>query len=151
MLEDDLHNNQNAIGSEPQRGKAMYLRKGRVVLVGVFIFLVLVMSVTAGDISGKWIAPSPYENDVIFVFNVVGATFTGTLSAHPKDAAQIMDGKIKGDKITFYVERMIHQKRTKVRFKGTVIGDQINLTRDTNGALLDMTAKRERPNSSTAI
>jgi hypothetical protein len=124
----------------------MYLKKSSVVFVGIFVFLVLVTSAMAGDISGKWIIPGPNNFTVTLVLKVDGSALTGTLSTRPADALDTKDGKIKGDKISFYVERMTHQKTSKIRFKGTVVGDVINLTRDADGTKTDMTARRERPN-----
>ncbi|MGD0101941.1 MAG: hypothetical protein ABSC60_16500 [Acidobacteriota bacterium] len=125
----------------------MYLKKDSVVFIGIFVFLALIMPAMAGDISGTWIARTPNFN-VTMVFKVEGTTLTGTVRTHPSDEAEIKDGKINGNKISFYIERMKHQKMVKVRFKGTIVGEEINLTRNENGTIGDIIAKRERSNSS---
>ena len=67
---------------------------------------------------------------------------------HPADKTDIKDGKITGDKISFYIERLEHQKTIKIRFKGTIVGDgdgeEINLTRNEKGTLKDLIARRDR-------
>ena len=125
----------------------MYLKKAAMLFVGAFVLLAL-RSATAGDISGTWIAPLPNFN-VTMVFKVDGTILTGTVMTHPSDETEIKDGKIKGDKISFYIERMVHQKKVKIRFKGTIVREEINLTRNENGTLRDMTVKRAPSKSPT--
>lgn len=128
--------------SEKQLGEAMYLKKRFLVFVGIFVFLALIVSAMAEDLSGTWIAKTPRFN-VTMVFEVNGTTLTGTVMTHPADKTEIKEGKIKGDKISFYIERLEHQKKIKVRFKGTMVGDEINLTRDDQGTLSDLIARKE--------
>ncbi len=135
----------------------MCLKKHPLAFVGIFLFLIPIMSAMAEDISGTWIAKTPRFN-VNMVFEVDGATLTGTVMTHPSDKTEIKEGKIKGDKISFYIERLEHQKKIKIRFKGTIIGDEINLTRDDRGTLTDLIARRPgsdagkgRSKSSTSI
>jgi hypothetical protein len=124
----------------------MYLKRNRFVFVGVFVFLVLIMSATAGDISGTWIAETPLFTHTI-VFKVDGTTLTGTMSTRPADETEIKDGKIDGDNISFYIVRMAR----KILWNGVVKGDQIRFTRNENGAITEMIAKRARPNPSNTI
>jgi hypothetical protein len=124
----------------------MYLKKSRIVFVGVFVFLVLLMPATAGDIAGTWIAETPLFTHTI-IFKVDGTTLTGTLSTRPADETEIKDGKIDGDTISFHIIRMAR----KVLWKGIVEGDQIRFTRNENGAVTEMIAKKARPNSSNKI
>ncbi len=126
----------------------MYIKNERAVVCGVFLFLALMISAKAGDISGTWIAPTPAFN-VTFDFKVDGTILTGTVKTHPSDETEIKDGKIKGDKLSFYIERLVHQKKVKVRFKGTIVGEEINLTREENGTVRDFIAKRARSDSSS--
>jgi hypothetical protein len=127
---------------EKQRGEAMYHKKCSLVFVCIFLFLVLIMSAMAEDISGTWIAKTPRFN-VTIVFKVDGTALTGTVMTHPSDKTEIKEGKIKGDKISFYIERLEHQKKIKIRFKGTIVGDEINLTRYEKGTLTDLIAQRK--------
>ena len=127
----------------------MHRKKHTVGFLSVFVFLALITTAMAGDISGKWRVPGPINISVAFVFKVDGTTLTGTLSVRPSEAIEIKGGKIKGNKLSFYVERTMRQKLVKVRFKGTVVGDEIQLTRDVDGTKTDMTAKRESSDSPT--
>jgi hypothetical protein len=124
----------------------MYLKKNRVVFVGVFVFLALTISATAGDISGAWIAETPLFTHTM-VFKVDGTTLTGTVSTRPTDETKIKDGKIDGDNIYFYIIRMSR----KVLWKGVVKGDEIRFTRDEAGSVIEVIAKRARPKPSLQI
>jgi len=120
----------------------MYLKKRFLFFWGIFVFLALIMSAMAEDLSGTWIVKTLRFN-VTMVFEVNGTTLTGTVMTHPADKTEIKEGKIKGDKISFYIERLEHQKKIKIRFKGTIVGNEINLTRDDKGTLTDLIARRE--------
>ena len=128
----------------------MYRKKGRVIFVGVFVLLSLIASATAGDISGTWIARTQVLT-VTMVFKVAGTTLTGTIRTRPADQTEIKDGKIDGDKISFYIMRTQNNKKVKVRFKGIVEGDEIRFTRDADGAVTEIIARRAEPKSSIAI
>jgi len=128
----------------------MYLKKDRVVFVGIVVFLALTMSAMAGDVSGTWIAPTLIFN-VTLVFKVDGTTLTGTVKTHPGDETEIKDGKIDGDKISFYIVRTSNKKKVKVRFKGVVDGNEIRFTRDADGTVSNIVAKRTRSDSSLSI
>jgi hypothetical protein len=128
----------------------MYLRKDRVVFVGVLVFLALIVSATAGDISGTWIAPTR-NLSVTMVFKVDGTALTGTIKTHPADETEIKDGKIKEDKVTFYIVRTVNNKKVKVRFTGIVAGDEIMFTRDADGTITKIIAKKVLPKSSIDI
>ena len=104
----------------------------------------------ASDVSGTWIAPSLLFN-VTLVFKVDGATLTGTVKTHPGDETEIKDGKIDGDKISFYIVRTSNKKKVKVRFKWVVDGNEIRFTRDADGTVTNIIAKRTRSNSSLSI
>jgi hypothetical protein len=121
-----------------------------VVVAGVFLFLALIKSATAGDISGTWIAPASALK-VTMVFKVDGTNLTGTVQTHPADETEIKDGKIDGDKVSFYIVRTSNNKKIKVRFKGVVAGDEIMFTRDADGTVTKIIAKRVLPKSSITI
>jgi hypothetical protein len=128
----------------------MCLKKCSIIFVGVFLFLALTKSATAGDISGTWIAPTPALK-VTMVFKVNGTNLAGTVQTHPADETEIKDGKVDGDKVSFYIVRTSNKKKIKVRFKGVVAGDEIMFTRDADGTVTKIIAKRMLPKSSIAI
>jgi hypothetical protein len=118
----------------------MNLKKERAVSVGVFVFLALIISAEAGDLSGTWIAETPLLT-VTMVFIVEGTTLTGTIKTHATDEVEIQDGKVNGDKVSFYIMRPVNNKKVKVRFKGILDGQEIKFMRD-DGRVTHIIAKR---------
>ena len=101
-------------------------------LLGIFVF-----AATAADISGKWTAEVPGRGGNMqtntFVFKAEGSKLTGTLSGGRGGDAEITDGKIDGDNVSFVVVRTFGDNTIKQAFKGTVSGDTIKFTRTTTG------------------
>ncbi len=128
----------------------MSLSKQGLVFTIVFLFSAMTWCVAAQDLSGTWIAKTPVLT-VTMVFKVDGATLTGTVKTHATDETEIKDGKVKGDNISFYIVRTQNNKKIKVRFKGILDGDEIKFTRDADGAITNIIAKRAHPNSSITI
>ena len=75
-------------------------------------------------IEGKWVGQIPRPNhnyDAEFVFNVNGEKLTGTVKAAEIDNEfEIVDGKVKGDTISFKIGS------TSGTYSGKVVGDEIN-------------------------
>jgi hypothetical protein len=100
----------------------------------------------AADISGKWKAdyttPDGTARTSTFEFMVDGANLTGKLISARGDA-EIKDGKIKGDEVTFTVIRNFNGDDVKINYKGKVSGDSIQFNLqfgDRDG--FEITAKR---------
>lgn len=111
--------------------------KNKTFPIGAAIFLVLLASAWAADISGKWIAEAPGNQGTVEItlnLKVDGTNLTGTLeNPQAPGAIDIKDGKIEGDNVSFYVSRKFGESETKVVWKGTVSGDEIQFTRETAG------------------
>ena len=100
----------------------------------------------AADISGKWKAdytsPDGTARTSNFDFKVDGDKLTGKISS-TRGEAEIKDGKIKGDDVTFYVIRNFNGDDVKISYSGKVSGGNIQFTvqfGDQGG--FEMTAKR---------
>jgi len=108
--------------------------------------LAFVGAAVAADVSGKWTAQVPGRDgqlqDTTFNFKVDGAKLTGTMSG-PRGDAEISDGKVEGDKISFSVVRNFGGNEVKLLYKGTVAGSEIKFTREGGqGPAREFTAKR---------
>ena len=66
--------------------------------------VLLAMTVTAADVSGKWSAQVPGRNgqmrDTTFNLKADGDRLTGTMTG-PQGDVEIKDGKISGDNLSF--------------------------------------------------
>jgi hypothetical protein len=99
---------------------------------------VFVLAVSAADITGKWTAqvpgrggskgPSTMENT--FVFKVEGKKLTGSANMGRGGDAQIENGKVDGDAISFTVANGFGGDSF---YKGKVSGDTIAFTRTMEG------------------
>ena len=91
----------------------------------------------AADATGKWTAQVPGRggNTTEQTFNLKadGAKLTGTLTGGPGGEAQITDGKVSGDDISFVVMRNFGGNDVKIVFKGKVSASEIKFTRTLEG------------------
>ncbi len=109
--------------------------KCRLILMGSAVVLVLVSSLWAADVTGKWVAEVPGRqgtNEVTFDFQVDGTELTGTM-ANPRGESEISEGKINGDDISFVVTSSFGGRDLKILYKGKVSGDAIKFTLEMQG------------------
>src|SRR5262249_25498287 len=101
-------------------------------LVGIFA-----IAAFAADVTGKWTAEVPGRGGNMttntFVLKQDGSKLTGTVDAGRGGPAEITDGKVDGDNISFVVSRTFNDQTFKQSFKGTVSGDSIKFTRTMEG------------------
>jgi hypothetical protein len=101
-------------------------------LVGIFAF-----AATAADVSGKWTAEVPGRGGNMqtntFVLKADGAKLTGTANGGRGGDAEISDGKVDGDNVSFVVVRDFGGNTVKISYKGKVSGDTIKFTRTMEG------------------
>jgi type 1 fimbria pilin len=77
------------------------------------------------NLSGRWAGRVPGGGAKFDLsFRVDGNTFAGTVTNDQLGEAVILDGKIDGDIISFYVPR----NDSKAQWKGRVVGDEIRMT-----------------------
>ena len=108
----------------------------------------------AADVTGKWKseyqAPDGTAVTNEFTFEQKGEALTGTVlsSRAPGVAANIEEGSVKGDAITFTLTRTFDGNQIKLRYTGTVKGDEIPLkvSVDAGGQAFefDIVAKRQK-------
>ena len=70
--------------------------------------------------------------EMTFNFKVDGANLTGTMTS-ARGEAEISEGKINGDEISFVIVRRMGDREMKMQWKGKVSGDEIRLTREFPG------------------
>ena len=109
--------------------------KVKLILIGAAMLLVLLAAAYAADVTGKWIAQMPGRggqgtSETTFIFKVEGAKLTGTMQGAQGDPAEITEGKVEGNNISFVVVRKRNDMEIKMTWKGTVSGDEIKFTRE---------------------
>lgn len=96
-------------------------------LMGAFVAVTL----AAADLTGKWTGQFDFNgNSVPITFNLKsdGAALTGTVSGLPTDNAEIKDGKIDGDSVTFWLMTDYQGNAIKLVYNGKISSDQIDIT-----------------------
>lgn len=117
-------------------------------LFGSLVLLTLILATAwAADVNGKWTAeyqsPDGQTRQSTFTFQVKGEALTGTV-ASARGESNILEGKVKGDEISFEVIRNFGGNDVKFQYKGKATGDEIKFTVTVGEGdrTFDMTAKR---------
>jgi len=126
------------------------------------ILLVAALGLWAADVSGKWTYEQEGRNGtqtVTLDLKADGSNLTGTMTGGmggrggggAAEPAQISEGKIDGDTITFKVVREFNGNQFVISFKGTMQGDSIKLdvTRPGRGGGEPMTTSVTAKRSTT--
>jgi hypothetical protein len=126
----------------------MKLRTGVVLAVVILCGLVCAF---AADVSGKWTAE--FDSQVglqkyTYDLKVDGKNITGTASANIAGTdmtSKIVEGTIDGDKVSFVENLDYNGMELKIEYKGTISGDEMNLSRTVAGQPGEtFTAKRAK-------
>ncbi|HKQ74522.1 MAG TPA: hypothetical protein VJ810_12595 [Blastocatellia bacterium] len=116
--------------------------------------LILIFSLTvcalAADVTGKWTAefstPVGGAQKYTFEFKVEGEKLTG--KAHferlgEKGEADLLEGKIAGDEISFIENLEAGGNTLRITYKGKIVGDEIKFARQVGDfSTVEFTAKR---------
>jgi hypothetical protein len=121
----------------------------------VTILLVVAIGAFAADASGKWTYSMQGRDgtprEVTITLKQDGSKLTGTVpgmgrGGQQAPAAEIQNGKVDGDKVSFEVKREIQGNTMLTKYEGTLAGEELKLkiTREgQNGPQTnEVTAKR---------
>jgi hypothetical protein len=90
----------------------------------------------AADISGNWSGTMQMGDNPIsitYAFKQDGEKVTGTVTTPHGEALPLSDGKLVGDKVTFYVQVDMGGTAAKFSIEGVIKGDEITLTTKAEG------------------
>ena len=99
----------------------------------VTLFLLVSVAALAADVTGRFTAK--FETQVgeqayTYEFVVKGTTLTGTATGSLTGKADISDGKIEGDKISFVENATYMEMPLRFEYTGTIVSDdEIRLSR----------------------
>jgi autotransporter translocation and assembly factor TamB len=115
------------------------------VLAGLILLIVAGLA-SAADVTGKWQGAFAFQDQSVpLTLDLKGAsTVTGTVTGMPSGVAEIKDGKLEGDKLTFYIMIEYQGSPVKLVYKGTVAESEIKFAFGTeDGAFgVEFTAKK---------
>jgi hypothetical protein len=108
----------------------------RILSTTVLLCIIFAGVALASDISGNWSGTMQMGDNPIsltYAFKQDGEKVTGTVTTPQGQAIPLSDGKIAGDKVTFYVQ--VDMGGTPARFssEGVIKGDEITLTTKSEG------------------
>lgn len=85
----------------------------------------------AADVTGKWMSEAPANGKggpQTFTLKQDGSTLTGTVEAGRGGPANVSNGKVDGDKVSFEVTREFNGNSMTTKYSGTVSGSSMTLT-----------------------
>jgi hypothetical protein len=97
--------------------------------MGLLIALAVSPAAQATDVSGTWKGAFDLNGNSIPLslnLKVAGADVTGTVEGLPSGQAEIHEGKIDGDNVTFWINSDYQGTTYKVVYKGKISGDHID-------------------------
>jgi len=109
---------------------------------------ILALVLGAAGASGTWKGSFDFNGTSVpltFNLKVAGDGVTGTVEGLPTTPAEVHDGKVEGDAVTFWVTTDYQGETYKLVYKGKVSGDQIQFTFGTEDGSwgAEITAKKE--------
>jgi opacity protein-like surface antigen len=121
----------------------------RTLLTCAILLVLTGIAAWAADVTGVWtgtISGGDGEYALTYTFKQDGQKLTGIVTG-PTDPIPIQEGKVEGDKISFWLQADMGGNVVKFTTTGTIKGDEITLT-TTNDAGMDlggaMTLKRQK-------
>jgi hypothetical protein len=114
-------------------------------LVTLFGLLALACTVALGaDVTGKWTSEATGKGGPqTYDLKQDGSTLTGTIAGGRGEPAQISNGKVDGDNVSFEVTREFNGNSTTIKYSGTVSGNTLKLSMETARGTRDITLTKQ--------
>ena len=100
-------------------------------MVGLVAFLAVLLAANAADASGTWKGAFDFEGSNVpltFHFTVANGAIRGTVEGLPTTPAEIHEGKLDGDTVSFWVNTDYQGQTYKLVYKGKISAGQIAFT-----------------------
>ncbi len=112
--------------------------KTKTVIAALAVMLLMALTAMAADVTGKWTAQVPGRGgntrEMTFDLKASGDTLTGTISGAQGQPAEISNGKVSGDDISFTVKRETPNGTMVQNYKGKVSGSEIKFSVQREGS-----------------
>ncbi|HEY1897438.1 MAG TPA: hypothetical protein VGG62_14245 [Terracidiphilus sp.] len=124
-------------------------------LFALFAFVSVLPGARAADPSGTWKGAFDYQGtsfNVTINLKIDGTSVTGTLEGLPSTPAEIHDGSLAGDMVTFWINTDYQGQTYKIVYKGKVAADQISFDFGTADGSFSapLTVKKSAPDTAVA-
>jgi hypothetical protein len=130
----------------------------KVHLATLFAFAATLTAIHAADVTGKW--KSEFDTQIghlkyTYELKADGEKLTGKAFRDSPDGTkstiELIEGKIKGDEVSFVEPIKFHDQDVRIEYKGKLDGDQIKFTRKVGDfATTEIVAKREKEKTEKA-
>jgi hypothetical protein len=117
----------------------------------IFLTLTATLCAEAADVSGKW--KSEFDTQIghlkyTYELKADGEKITGKAFRDlegTKTTIELVEGKIKGDEISFVEPIKVQEQEIRIEYKGKLDGDEIKFTRKVGDFVTtEIVAKREK-------
>ncbi|MDR0311270.1 MAG: hypothetical protein LBJ21_06775 [Acidobacteriota bacterium] len=112
----------------------------KIFLAGTVLILAMAITAAGADIAGTWVAEQQGQGQgqqaaspTTFNFTTNGNKLTGTIEGGRGGDAEIAEGSINGDEISFVVVRRVGDNEVRTLHRGKITGDEIKLTIERQG------------------
>jgi hypothetical protein len=98
----------------------------------------------AADITGKWVSEAGGKGGPqTFTLKQTGSALTGTVEGGRGGAAEIKNGKVDGDNVSFEVNREMGGNAITIKYAGSVSGSSMKLSFDAGRGPRDLTLTKQ--------
>jgi len=116
----------------------------------LFVLMTVVAGAHAADLTGTWKGAFDYNGNAVPVtlnLTNTGSALSGTMEGLPTSPVDIHDGKVDGDKITFWINTDYEGTTYKLLYNGKMTTDQIDFSFGTEDGSwgTTLTVKRDVP------
>ncbi|MBM3794748.1 MAG: hypothetical protein FJW31_11910 [Acidobacteria bacterium] len=112
------------------------------------LFFATALSLLAADVAGKWKATAEGPNGKMertFDFTVEGEKLTGESVSSFAGKSAIIDGKVKGDDLSFKLNVSFGGNEMQMNYKGKVVSkDEIKFTAEVGENTIEWAAQRQQ-------
>jgi hypothetical protein len=118
------------------------MKKKVVLLCALFALTSLVA--LAADVTGKWTSEAGGKGGPqTFTLKQDGSMLTGTVQGGRGGAAEIKNGKVDGDNVSFEVMREFNGNSMTIKYSGSVSGGSMKLSFDAGRGPRDLTLTKQ--------
>jgi hypothetical protein len=114
----------------------MLVMTRRILFATAVICAIFCCAAFAADITGNWSGTMQMGDQgfpLTYAFKQAGEKITGTVTGPQGDPLELKDGKVAGDKISFYVNVDMGGTPAKFASEGVIKGEEITLTTKAEG------------------
>jgi len=117
------------------------------------VFLCFLPSLHAADISGTWKGTFDFQGNsvpLVLTLKAADTSVTGTVEGLPNSPAEIHEGKIDGNAVTFWINTDYQGQTYKLVYKGKISGDTIDFDFGTDDGSWGTTVSMKREGAEPA-